>query len=119
MQQDPCLSGNGSEFICLDETSKNEHSYACQYGLAPAGQQAKLNDIFVHGDHYSLLAAMTLDSYLATWVVPGSFDSLEFYDFIQEEVVCFHIAYGSLHLAQSSPASRNATFPCRMIYSGA
>lgn len=119
VQQDPRLSGDGSEFICLDETSKNEHSYARRYGLAPAGQRAELKDVFVRGDRYSLLAAMTIDGYLATRVVPGSFDSLEFYDFIQEEVVCFHIAYGSLHLTQSSPASRNATFPCRTIYPGA
>ena len=68
MQQDPRLSGNRSEFICLDETSKNEHSYARRYGLAPAGQRAELKDVFVHGDRYSLLAAMTIDGYLATRV---------------------------------------------------
>jgi hypothetical protein len=28
-QQDPCLSGDGLEFICLDKTSKNEHSCSC------------------------------------------------------------------------------------------
>ena len=59
VQQDPHLSGNGSKFICLDKTSKNKHSYAHQYGLAPAGQWAELKDVFVHGDHYLLLAAMT------------------------------------------------------------
>ncbi|KAF8234157.1 hypothetical protein L208DRAFT_1263346, partial [Tricholoma matsutake] len=109
---------DGSEFIYLDETSKNEHSYAHRYGLAPAGQRAKLKDVFVHGDCYSLLAAMICNGYLATQVVPGSFDSLEFHDFIQEEVVCFHIAYEFLHLAQSLLASRNATLSCRTIYPG-
>ncbi|KAF8234210.1 hypothetical protein L208DRAFT_1156751, partial [Tricholoma matsutake] len=78
---------DGSEFVCLDKTSKNKLSYAWRYGLAPSGQCAKLKDVFVCGDHCSLLAAMTVNGYLATHVVPGSYDSLEFYKFVQEKVV--------------------------------
>jgi hypothetical protein len=70
MQRDPRMQGDGSEFVCLDETSKNELSYARRYGLAPSGQRAELKDVFVRGDRYSLLAAMTVDGYLATHVVP-------------------------------------------------
>ena len=87
MQRDPHMQGDQSEFVCLDETSKNKLSYACQYGLAPSGQHAELKDVFVCSDRYSLLAAMTVYGYLATHVVPGSYDSLEFYKFVQEKVV--------------------------------
>lgn len=87
MQRDPRMQGDGSEFVCLDETSKNELSYARRYGLAPSGQRAELKDVFVCGDRYSLLATMTVDGYLATHVVPGSYDSLEFYEFVQENVL--------------------------------
>ncbi|KAF8972450.1 hypothetical protein BDZ97DRAFT_1612960, partial [Flammula alnicola] len=44
-------------------------------------------DVFVRGDRYSLLPAMTTEGYIAARVVPGSFDSMEFYDFVAEEVL--------------------------------
>jgi transposase len=81
-------TGEGIEFVCLNETSKNDHTYARKFGRAMSGEQAGLKDVFVHGDRYSLLAAITTEGYIATRVVPGSFDSFEFYNFIAEEVVC-------------------------------
>ena len=35
----------------------------------------------------ALLAAITTDGYVACWAVLGSFDSIEFYDFVAEQVV--------------------------------
>ena len=51
------------------------------------GECADLVDVFVRGDRYSLLAAMTTEGYIAVNVVPGSHDGLAFFDFIAEEVV--------------------------------
>jgi hypothetical protein len=82
------FSGDGSEFVCLDETSKNGHTYGQQFGRAMSGEQAELKDVFVHGDRYSLVAAITTEGYIVSRVVPGSFDSFEFYDFVAEDVVC-------------------------------
>jgi transposase len=79
--------GDGREFVCLDETSKDERSYARRYGWASSGKRPQLRDVFVRGDRYSLLAAMTVEGYIAACVIPGSFDSIEFYDFVCEEVV--------------------------------
>jgi hypothetical protein len=79
--------GDGSEFVVLDETSKNERTYACHYGRSHYGQHAQLCDVFIRGDRYSLCAAMTIDGYLATRVIEGSFDAQEFYDFVLEYVV--------------------------------
>jgi hypothetical protein len=81
------FSGDGSEFMCLDETSKNEHTYGRRFGRAMSGEQAELKDVFVCGDRYSLVAAITTEGYIASRVVPGSFDAFEFYDFVAEDVV--------------------------------
>lgn len=82
--------GDGSEFVCLDETSKNEHTFGRRYGRSMSGEQAELKDVFVRGDRYSLVAAITTEGYIASRVVPGSFDSFEFYNFVAEEVVCWY-----------------------------
>ncbi|KAF8240442.1 hypothetical protein L208DRAFT_1220771, partial [Tricholoma matsutake] len=39
------------------------------------------------GDRYSLVAAITVDSYIAVHTVPDSFDAMAFYDFIVEAVL--------------------------------
>ena len=79
--------GYGREFVVVDETSKNDHSTARHYGYALSGERAELVDVFVRGDRYSLVAAMTVSGYIAAHAVPGSFDAMSFYDFIAEEVV--------------------------------
>lgn len=71
----------------MDKTSKNDHSLARRYGYAMSGERADLVDVFVCGDCYSLLAAMTTEGYISVDVVPGSYDTLSFFDFIAEQVV--------------------------------
>ena len=86
------FQGDGSEFACVDETSKNERAYARLRGWSFFGQPATLSDVFVRGDRYSLVAAITIEGYIATRVVPGSLDSFEFYTFIAEDVVSFTLS---------------------------
>jgi transposase len=81
------FQGDGSEFVCVDETSKNELSYARRFGRSLAGERAHLTDVFVRGDRYSLVAAVTTEGYIAAHAVEGSFDSFEFYNFVAEQVV--------------------------------
>ena len=59
-------------------------------------EPAFLTDIFARGDHYSLIAAITTDGYIAAHAVPGSFDVFEFYDFIVENVVNLCVIYCSI-----------------------
>jgi hypothetical protein len=87
MQASDDFLGDGSQFICVDETSKNERTYARHYGRAFLGERAELKDVFVRGDRYSLVAALTIDGYIAAEAIPGSFDSMDFLEFIQEQVV--------------------------------
>jgi transposase len=81
------FAGDGTEFVCVDETSKNDLSYARRFGRSQAGERAHLTDVFVRGDRYSLVAALTTEGYIAAHAVEGSLDSFEFYNFIAEKVV--------------------------------
>lgn len=47
MQASEDFLPDGSQFICLDETSKNELTYARKYGHAYSGDRAELRDVFV------------------------------------------------------------------------
>ncbi|KAK0444658.1 uncharacterized protein EV420DRAFT_1252373, partial [Desarmillaria tabescens] len=62
-------------------------TFGRHYGRSPIGQEADLGDVFVRGERYSLIAAMSIDGYIATRVQPGSFDSFGFFDFIIEDVL--------------------------------
>jgi len=75
MQASAAFLPDGSQFVCLDETSKNELTYTRKYGRAYSGERAELKDVFIRGDRYSLVAALTIEGYIATHVVPGSLDS--------------------------------------------
>ncbi|KAK0435122.1 uncharacterized protein EV420DRAFT_1679925 [Desarmillaria tabescens] len=81
------FSGTGFEFVTVDESSKDERTFGRHYGRSPIGQEADLGDVFVRGERYSLIAAMSIDGYIATRVQPGSFDSFGFFDFIIEDVL--------------------------------
>jgi transposase len=84
------FAGDGSEFVFVDEVSKNEKTWARQYGRAMMGQQAPLTDVFVRGDHYSLVAAITTEGYMSAHVVEGSFDGETFLAFVAVKLVRVH-----------------------------
>ncbi|KAG2744232.1 hypothetical protein P692DRAFT_201722169 [Suillus brevipes Sb2] len=65
-----------------EQFSKNEKTWARQYGRAMMGQQAPLTDVFVRGDRYSLVAAITTEGYVSAHVVEGSFDGETFLAFV-------------------------------------
>ncbi|KAG1867774.1 hypothetical protein DFJ58DRAFT_630217, partial [Suillus subalutaceus] len=57
--------GDGSEFVGIDETSKNDRTYTWHYGRAPGGHCAQLTNVFVRGDWYSLCTATTAQGHIA------------------------------------------------------
>ena len=75
------------QLVFVDETSKDDRTIYRHYGRAPAGQRATIHANFVHGDRYSMVAALSLDGYKALRVVPGSVDGAEFFDFIIHDLV--------------------------------
>ncbi|PBK71794.1 hypothetical protein ARMSODRAFT_883214, partial [Armillaria solidipes] len=50
----------------IDESSKDERTWARHYGRSPVGTNADLSDVFVRGERYSLIAALTTEGYIAT-----------------------------------------------------
>jgi transposase len=81
------FSGTGNEFVAIDESSKNDHTYDRRYGRSMQGQEAHIVGPFIRGQRYSMIAAMSKEGYLAAHVLPGSVDSFGFFDFIVEDVV--------------------------------
>jgi transposase len=106
------FSGTGDEFVFADEISKNDHSTARTartFGRAPVGERATFRDVFVRGDRYSLVAAISKKGYIAAEVVPGSFDSYNFFDFVAEQVVSDPLAaltYTYFVVAADEPMAR-------------
>lgn len=45
----------------------------------------------MRGDRYSILAALPLNGYMAVHVVIDAFDTLEFFEFVADEVVCSNL----------------------------
>ena len=78
-----------SMIITVDESSKDDQTIFWKYGHAPHGQCATINADFVCGEHYSILAAMSIDGYIGTRAVPGSVDGDKFFDFIVNDIVSF------------------------------
>jgi hypothetical protein len=75
------------QLICVDETSKDNHTLYRVHGRSPKGCRAVLNAPFGRGTRYSVVAALGTEGYVAQRVVEGSVDGGKFFDFIVEEVV--------------------------------
>jgi hypothetical protein len=76
------------QVITADESSKDDRTIFRRFGRAPKGHRASIDADFVHGDRYSIVAAIGVDGYVATQVVCGSVDGDEFFEFFVEDVVC-------------------------------
>jgi transposase len=113
------FSGTGMEFVTVDESSKDERTYARRYGRALIGHTPDISDVFVRGERYSLVAAMSIEGYLATRVTEGSFNMQSFFSFIIDDLVSWFSPTFSdvcaLICTQGSsdePVSREAQRPC-------
>ncbi|KAJ7242535.1 hypothetical protein C8J57DRAFT_1084317, partial [Mycena rebaudengoi] len=86
-----------SMIVTADESSKDERTIFRKRGRAPSGHRAEIDADFVRGDRYSILAAITVDGYLGTRIVPGSVDGDEFFDFIVNDIgslaACSHFTF--------------------------
>ena len=52
------------------------------------GTSADIRAGFNRGEHYSILAPISVNGYVATRIIVGSVDSQEFFNFIIADVVC-------------------------------
>ena len=75
------------QMVFVDESSKDDRTIFRHWGRAPQGERAVHEANFVRGERFSIVAALTLDGYIATSIIEGSLDSVTFIDFIVEKVV--------------------------------
>ncbi|KAJ7577847.1 hypothetical protein C8J56DRAFT_798206 [Mycena floridula] len=86
----------------LDETSKDDRTYARLWDCGPVGHCVQEHNPFVCKSRYSLVGGMVLDEgIVAAWVVKGSYTRETFMKFLHEDVVrllstCFLFAPNSL-----------------------
>jgi hypothetical protein len=90
-----------SQFMCLDETNKNEHTHARRYGHVYSGDQMELKDVFVRGDRHSLVAALSVDGYIAAEVFGSKFDFDEFSESSRNALCVVYFSYINTVLERS------------------
>lgn len=78
---------SANQMVFLDESSKDGRTLARRFGRALPGQTPEMFVNYNRGERWSILPALTLDGYIALRVVPDSVDSIEFYDFVLNDVV--------------------------------
>ena len=80
------------QMVVLDESTKDGQTLIQKYGHAISGQDPFLKLPFSYcGIWYSILPAVTLDGYITVWIVEGSIDGAEFYDFIINNMVSMQL----------------------------
>ncbi|KAJ7622763.1 hypothetical protein DFH06DRAFT_953169, partial [Mycena polygramma] len=73
--------------IARERTTQQRDDYWDVINGDLAGMRASYSYPFVRGPGYSVAAAMSKEGYLAVKVVPGAFDSFDFFDFVAEQVL--------------------------------
>jgi len=74
--------------MCLDEVSKDDHTYARLWGQSPCGTCVEQHAPFVHKHHFLMVAALALDEgIVAAKVIEGSFNQQAFMEYLRDDVV--------------------------------
>lgn len=84
-----CDSVTIDMIVTADESSKDNRTVFRRWGRSAKGTPAQAQTTFTRGERYSILAAISVNGYVATRIVVGSVDSHEFFNFILSEVVRF------------------------------
>ncbi|KIK81266.1 hypothetical protein PAXRUDRAFT_832975 [Paxillus rubicundulus Ve08.2h10] len=75
------------QFLFLGEPGKDGHTLYRHFGHARRGVHATEVTPLQCGEHWSILPALSLDSYAVLRVVKGAIDGARFYDFVVNKVV--------------------------------
>lgn len=78
---------SADQLVFLDESSKDNRVVLRRYGRAVSGHRAVEKVSLNRGTRYSILPALTIDGYAVVRVIEGSVDSVEFFDFVLNDVV--------------------------------
>jgi transposase len=103
--------------VTADESSKDNRTIFRRWGRSVRGTPAGVHTKFTRGERYSILAAISVDGYVATRIVIGAVDSDEFFDFIVSDVVRPYVSISiPIHLfvipaSKHEPLSRASKRP--------
>ncbi|KAJ7678319.1 hypothetical protein DFH06DRAFT_917350, partial [Mycena polygramma] len=76
--------------VCLDETSKDDRTYARMWGRSSKGRRVEVYQPFVRKRRFTGIAALALDvGIIASRVIEGSSDRETFIDFLRNDLVRF------------------------------
>jgi hypothetical protein len=75
------------QLIFIDETSKDERTLSRAYGYSVINTRAKKSVVFIRGNRYTILPALTLDGFIAAEIIEGSCNKENFQTFIVNQVV--------------------------------
>jgi hypothetical protein len=79
------------QLIFLDEAAKDERSLSRGYGYAFTNARACKKTVFVRGQRYTILPALSLEGIIALDVMEGSCTKTRFRNFILSHVVGLHV----------------------------
>jgi transposase len=75
------------QMVFVDETRKDDRTTYRRYGYSARGTPAHGRVAFIRGKSYSILPAITVDGFIATSIVEGSFTMRTFEQFIFYDVL--------------------------------
>ena len=78
--------------VWLDESSVDNRTNQCTSGWAEVGRACVRRELFIRGQHFSVLPAFTCDGYIAVDIFEGSMNKEKFIRFLEEQVVSFQLA---------------------------
>ena len=78
---------NPEQLIFIDETAKDERNLSRAYGYSTINTRAKKSVVFIRGNRYTILPALTLNGFIAAEVIEGSCTKELFQAFIINQVV--------------------------------
>jgi len=81
---------NSEQLIFIDETAKDERSLSRTYGYSTVNIRAQKSTVFIRGNRYTILPALTLDGFIAAEVIEGSCTKELFQAFIINQVVKYY-----------------------------
>ena len=63
---------NSEQLIFIDETAKDERSLSRTYGYSTVNIRAQKSTVFIRGNRYTILPALTLNGFIAAEVIERS-----------------------------------------------
>ena len=80
---------SSEQLIFIDETAKDKWSLSRTYKYSVINTKAKKSVVFVRGNRYTILPALTLDGFIAAEIIEGSCNKEKFQTFIVNQVVSY------------------------------